>query len=72
MSHATYGYMLQINLTMECQRPVFATPDTSHLSPQDFDLVYEPAEDSFLLLDALESEYFSLRKLRYGKVPTFL
>ncbi|XP_025089102.1 hemK methyltransferase family member 2-like isoform X2 [Pomacea canaliculata] len=49
---------------MECQRPVFATPDTSHLSPQDFDLVYEPAEDSFLLLDALESEYFSLRKLR--------
>jgi hypothetical protein len=39
------------------------TPDTGHLAEEQFSSVYEPAEDSFLLLDSLELELARLRQL---------
>lgn len=34
----------------------FATPDISHFSGEDYFHVYEPAEDTFLFLDAMQSD----------------
>lgn len=43
------------------------TPYQNHIKKSDFDHVYEPAEDSFLLIDALEKDLEYLR----ARKPTF-
>lgn len=43
---------------------MISTPDTSHLSKEDFVHVYEPAEDTFCLLDALEQDADLLRRAK--------
>lgn len=40
------------------------TPIISHISSEDFLDIYEPAEDSFVLLDALEKDIEFLQKLK--------
>lgn len=42
----------------------FPTPVYSHAGRGDFRDVYEPAEDSFLLIDALEKDAEKLQRLR--------
>lgn len=44
--------------------PNVPLPDLSHLRAADFDAVYEPADDTFLLVDALSADAVELRRRR--------
>ena len=42
---------------------MLSTPDYSHLTTKDYESVYEPLEDTFLFLDALEKDINYLNSL---------
>ena len=42
------------------------TPYFAHLSSDDWEHVYEPSEDTFLMMDALEAEQETIRSRRSG------
>lgn len=44
---------------------MFETPDLSHMTSADTDHVYDAAEDTFLMLDALQKDYESIKLSRY-------
>ncbi|KAF8271310.1 hypothetical protein EI94DRAFT_1720883, partial [Lactarius quietus] len=42
---------------------MITTPDLSRLTKHDYEIVYEPAEDTFILLDVLEAAANTIRSL---------
>ena len=50
----------------------FPTPSFAHLKQVDYQHVYEPAEDTFLMMDALEKDVNFLKERRYGTPEPFL
>ncbi|XP_065897922.1 methyltransferase N6AMT1-like isoform X2 [Dysidea avara] len=45
-------------------RDMHPTPNISHITREDYNDVYEPSEDSFLLMDVLENDVQAITKIR--------
>lgn len=60
-----FQYLWNCLTSVLMSRSHFPTPKISHLSTDDFNFIYEPAEDTFLMLDALEKDCGRIEKLRY-------
>jgi len=48
----------------DMHRDMHPTPDISHIAREDYDDIYEPSEDSFLLMDALENDSQAIKKIK--------
>ena len=44
-------------------RGMHPTPDISHITKEDYKDVYEPSQDSFVFMDALENDVNLIKKL---------
>jgi hypothetical protein len=60
-----------VSILLGMPLPQLPTPDHGHLTAADFEHVYEPAEDTFLFLDALEADAAALVQLRYSSRGRF-
>ena len=49
----------------------FPTPSFAHLKEEDYENVYEPAEDTFLMMDALEKDADFLKERRYNGIVRY-
>ena len=58
------------NLAKSCQQA--SVPSLDHLKIADYNLVYEPSEDTFLMLDALHHEFTVTRNNHVEKIKNIL
>ena len=64
-SHFRFRCAVVMNLDTGTYISAHPTPSLAHLRSSDYQNVYEPAEDSFLMMDALEKDVEFIKTIRY-------